>query len=58
MTSTASGVTSDAVTPEARRRYDWAREVSDILAAALARDDARRRIRCPRCGQRLNEHRS
>jgi hypothetical protein len=38
----------------ARRRYDFAQEVSDILTQALARDDQRRRhghriYRCPDC---------
>jgi len=53
----ACGVTlpDRAVTPQARRRYDWAKEVSDLLTAALARDDERNRIRCPRCGRRLDD---
>jgi hypothetical protein len=39
----------------ARRRYDFAQEVIDLLTRALARDDERRRHggrvrRCPDCG--------
>ena len=52
----AGGVTLPVrvVTPPANPDIEyerWAHEVGEILTAALARDDERNRLRCPRCGQ-------
>ena len=52
----ACGVTlPNAATPQANRYDAWARAVADILTAALARDDERNRIRCPRCHRPYHE---
>ena len=54
-TGPAAGAPVERPAPAAKPRYDFAKEVGDILTAALARDDARIRRRCPRCGRRLED---
>ena len=52
----ATGAPVEEPAPVATHRQPWfVHEVAAILTAALARDDERRRIRCPDCGRSIHD---
>ena len=50
----AAPVEEPAVAADSHYDY-WAHGVAQLLTAALARDDERRRIRCPDCGRPIHD---